>query len=103
MRSAILFGLIACLAVSLVMALEDSPRQSNDLSSLEQEIGQAVHTQERSKRQIGFGYGAPFYGGGPYYGGGFRGPYGGYGGYRGYGGYGGYGGFRRHHHGGFYG
>ncbi|KAH8288505.1 hypothetical protein KR054_004104 [Drosophila jambulina] len=97
MRSATLFGLIACLALSLVLALEESPVQSNDLSAVEEGIGQAVESEVRAKRQYfgrrGFGYGGyPFYGG---YGGFPRYGYGGYGGYGGFGGYGGYGGFGR--------
>ncbi|KAH8331161.1 hypothetical protein KR067_012335 [Drosophila pandora] len=82
MRSAILLGLIACLAFSLVLAAEESPIQSNDLSSVERDIGQAVESEVRAKRQ--FGFGGPFYGG-----------YGRRFGYGGYGGYGGFGGFGR--------
>ncbi|XP_017076789.2 glycine-rich RNA-binding protein 2 [Drosophila eugracilis] len=107
MRSAILFGLIACLAFSLVLAQEQSPKQSNDLSSVEKDIGQAVESQVRAKRQFGFGgpfggFGGPIGFGGPF-GGGFGGPFGGYGGGFGYGRpfYGGYGGFGRPFYGGF--
>lgn len=95
MRSAILFGLIVCLAFSLVLPLEESINQSNDLSSVEKDIGQAVESDVRAKRQ--FGFGGPF--------GGFGGPFGGYGGYGGLGGFGYgrpfYGGYGRPFYGGF--
>ncbi|XP_017040996.1 glycine-rich RNA-binding protein 3, mitochondrial [Drosophila ficusphila] len=100
MRSAILFGLIVCLAFSLVVSLEETENQSNDLSSVEKDIGQAVESEVRAKRQFlggPIGFGGPFGGFGGPFGGGFGGPFGGYGGYGGgfgrpfYGGYGGYG------------
>ncbi|XP_043655173.1 uncharacterized protein LOC122621392 [Drosophila teissieri] len=80
MRSAILFGLIVCLALSLVVALKESAKQSNDLSSVEKDTGMAAKPLKRAKRNFlygplgapigygGFGYGAPYYGR-PYYGG----------------------------------
>nr|XP_016942551.2 glycine-rich RNA-binding protein 5, mitochondrial [Drosophila suzukii] len=86
MRSAILFGLIVCMAFSLILALEETEKQSNDLSAVENNIGRAVESEVRAKRQLGFGgFGGPFGGfGGPIGGfggpiGGFGGPYGGFG------------------------
>ncbi|XP_020798748.1 glycine-rich cell wall structural protein [Drosophila serrata] len=95
MRSAILFGLIACLALSLVLAFEESsPVQSNDLSAVEKGIGQAVESEVRAKRQFYGGYGRPRFGYGGYGGYGRYG-YGGYPFYGGYGGFGGLGGYGR--------
>ncbi|EDW97065.1 protein suex-1 [Drosophila yakuba] len=85
MRFAILFGLIVCLALSLVVAEKETAKKSTDSPSVEKDTGKAVESGVRAKRQIvinpygpplgygryGYGgiYGRPYLGAyGPYYG-----------------------------------